>query len=72
MPKRYHIGEGKTYGTLGDLVLCVMHSYTAGDETGVASEMATMWRLAIRPDQFVAQALEGFENGDTAQRLIDD
>lgn len=26
--KRYHIGEGKTYGTLGDLVLCVMHSYT--------------------------------------------
>lgn len=70
--KRYHIGEGKTYGTLGDLVLCVMHSYTAGDETGVAFQNGHYVAAGEQPDKFVAQALEGFENGDTAQRLIDE
>lgn len=70
--KRYHIGEGKTYGTLGDLVLCVMHSYTAGDETGVAFRNGHYVAAGEQPDKFVAQALEGFENGDTAQRLIDE
>lgn len=70
--KRFHIGEGKSYGTLGDLVLCVMHSYTAGDEAGVAFKNGHYVADGEKPDQFVAEALEGFENGDSAQRLIDE
>ena len=70
--KRFHIGEGKSYGTLGDLVLCVMHSYTAGDEVGVAFKNGHYVADGEKPDQFVAEALEGFENGDSAQRLIDE
>ena len=49
-----------------------MHSYTAGDETGVAFRNGHYVAAGDQPDQFVAQALEGFENGDTAQRLIDE
>lgn len=70
--KRYHIGEGKSYGTLGDLVLCIMHAYTAGDETGVSFRDGHYVATGDSPDAFVAEALEGFENGDTAQRLIDE
>lgn len=70
--KRFHIGEGKSYGTLGDMVLCVMHSYTAGDEVGVAFKNGHYVAAGEQPDHFVAEALEGFENGDSAQRLIDE
>lgn len=70
--KRFHIGEGKSYGTLGDLVLCVLYSYPTGDETGVAFQNGHYVAAGEQPDHFVAEALEGFENGDTAQRLIDE
>ena len=54
----YGFGSETEPGTLDDVILSVMHYYSTGEETANENE-------------FIVDAIDGFENGDTAFILFD-